>query len=54
MLVEVAGAMVRAVAQVQRGAGLVVGEFFEEDGVFVGLAENAGGDVAGEPGVEAG
>jgi hypothetical protein len=50
MLVEVAGAG----GGVEDGAGLVVGELFEEDGGFVVLTEDAGGEVAGEPGVEAG
>lgn len=49
MLVEVAG----AVFEVERGAGFVVGELFEEDGGFVVFVEDAGGDVAGEPGIEA-
>ena len=47
MLVEVAGAGV----QVEDGAGLVVGELFEEDGGFVVFVEDAGDEVAGEPGV---
>ena len=50
MFVEVAG----AVLEVEDGAGLVVGELFEEDGGFVVLVEDAGADIAGEPGVEAG
>jgi hypothetical protein len=50
MLVEVAG----AVFEVEDGARLVVGELFEEDRGFVILVEDAGGEVAGEPGVEAG
>ena len=48
--VEVAG----AVFEVEDGAGLVVGELFEEDGGFVVFVEDAGGEVAGEPWVEAG
>ena len=40
--------------EVEDGAGLVVGELFEEDGGFVIFVEDAGGAVAGEPGVEAG
>ncbi len=50
VLVEVAGAG----GGVEDGAGLVVGELFEEDGGFVVFVEDAGGEVAGEPGVEAG
>jgi hypothetical protein len=50
VFVEVAGAVV----EVENGAGLVVGELFEEDGGFVIFVEYAGGEVAGEPGVEAG
>ena len=50
VLVEVAG----AVFEVEHGAGLVVGELLEEDGGFVVFVEDAGGEVAGEPGVEAG
>ena len=50
VLVEVAGAVV----QVEYGAGFVVGELFEEDGGFVVFVEDAGGEVAGEPWVEAG
>jgi hypothetical protein len=50
VFVEVAGAVV----EVEDGAGLVVGELFEEDGGFVIFVEYAGGEVAGEPGVEAG
>ncbi len=50
MLVEVAGAG----REVEDGTGLVVGELFEEDGGFVVLVEDAGGEVSGEPGVEAG
>ncbi len=49
VLVEVAG----AVFEIEDGTGLVVGELFEEDGCFVVFVEDAGGDVAGEPGVEA-
>ncbi len=48
--VEVAGAG----GGIEDGAGLVVGELFEEDGGFVVFVEDAGGEVAGEPGVEAG
>ena len=48
--VEVAGAG----GGVEDGAGLVVGELFEEDGGFVVFGEDAGGEIAGEPGVEAG
>jgi len=50
VLVEVAG----AVFDVENRAGFVVGEFLEEDGGFVVFVEDAGGAVAGEPGVEAG
>jgi hypothetical protein len=50
VLVEVAGAG----GGVEDGAGFVVGELFEEDGLVVVLGEDAGGDVAGEPGIEAG
>ncbi len=50
MLIEVAG----AVAGVEDGTGFVVGELFEEDGGFVIFVEDAGGTVAGKPGVEAG
>ncbi len=50
VFVEVAGAVV----EVEDGAGLVVGELFEEDGRLRSLREDAGGEVAGEPGVEAG
>jgi hypothetical protein len=50
VVVEVAG----AVAGVERGAGFVVGELFEEDGLFVIFGEDAGGGVAGKPRVEAG
>ena len=48
--VEVAGAVV----EIEDGTGFVIGKLFEEDGGFVVLAEDAGGEVAGEPGVEAG
>jgi hypothetical protein len=48
--VEVTGAVV----EVEDGTGLVVGELFEEDGGFVVFVEDAGGEVAREPGVEAG
>jgi hypothetical protein len=50
VLVEVAGAG----GEVEDGAGLVVGELFEEDCGFVVLVEDARSEVAGEPGVEAG
>jgi hypothetical protein len=50
MFVEVTGAVV----EVEGGAGFVVGELFEEDGGFVVLVENASGEVAWEPWVEAG
>ena len=50
MLVEVAGAG----GEVEDGAGLVVGELFEEDGGLVVFVEDACGAVSGEPGVEAG
>ena len=50
VLIEVAGAG----GEVEDGAGLVVGELFEEDCGFVVLVEDAGGQVAGEPRVEAG
>ncbi len=50
VFVEVAGAG----GEVEDGAGLVVGELFEEDGGFVVFVEDAGGEVAGEPWVEAG
>ena len=49
-LVEIAGAG----GGIEDGARFVVGELFEEDGGFVVFVEDAGGDVAGEPGVEAG
>jgi hypothetical protein len=49
VFVEVAGAG----GEVEDGAGLVVGEFFEEDGGFVVFVEDAGGEVAGKPWVEA-
>ena len=49
VFVEVAGAG----GEVEDGAGLVVGELFEEDGGFVVFVEDAGGEVAGEPWVEA-
>jgi hypothetical protein len=47
VLVEVAGTG----GEVEDGAGLVIGELFEEDGGFVVFVEDAGGEVAGEPGV---
>jgi hypothetical protein len=47
MFVEVAGAG----GEVEDGAGLVVGELFEEDSLFVVRGEDSGGKVAGEPGV---
>ena len=50
VFVEVAGAG----GEVEDGAGLVVGELFEEDGGFVVFVEDAGCEVAGEPWVEAG
>jgi hypothetical protein len=50
MFVEIAGAG----GEVENGARLVVGELFEEDGGFVVFVEDAGGEVAGEPWVEAG
>ena len=50
MRVEIAGAG----GEVEDGAGFVVGELFEEDSGFVVLAEDAGAEIAGEPGVEAG
>jgi hypothetical protein len=50
MFVEIAGSSI----EVEDGAGLVVGELFEEDGGFVVLVENAGSDVAGEPWIETG
>lgn len=50
VLVEVAG----AVFEVKDRAWFVVGELFKEDGCFVVFSEDAGGDVAGEPGVQAG
>ena len=50
MLVEVTG----AVFEVEDWAGLVVGELFEEDGPVVVLGEDSVGDVAREPGIEAG
>jgi hypothetical protein len=50
VFVEVAGAVVG----VEDGAGLVVGELFEEDGGFVVFVEDAGGAVSGEPRVETG
>jgi hypothetical protein len=42
------------VFEVEDWAGLVVGELFEEDGGFVVFVEDAGGNVSGEPRVEAG
>jgi hypothetical protein len=42
------------VVEVEDRAGFVVGKLFEEDGGFIVLVEDAGGAVAGEPGVEAG
>jgi hypothetical protein len=42
------------VIQVEDGAGLVVGELFEEDGGFVVFVQGASGAIAGKPGVEAG
>ena len=50
VFVEVAGAG----GEVEDGAGFVVGELFEKDGGFVVFVEDACGEVAGEPGVEAG
>src|ERR1700734_3726426 len=50
VLVELAGAR----GEIEDGAGLVVGELFEEDSGFVVLVEDAGAEIAGEPGVEAG
>jgi hypothetical protein len=50
VLVELAGAG----GEIEDGAGLVVGELFEEDSGFVVLVEDAGAEIAGEPGVEAG
>ena len=50
VFVEVAGAVV----EIEDGAGLVVGELFEEDGGFVVFVKGASGTVAGKPGVEAG
>jgi hypothetical protein len=50
VFVEVAGALF----EVEDGAGLVVGELFEEDGGFIVFVENARGAVAWEPGIEAG
>jgi hypothetical protein len=50
VFVEIAGAG----GEVEDGAGLVVGELFEEDGAFVVLVEDAGGAVAREPWVESG
>jgi hypothetical protein len=49
VFVEVAGAG----GEVEDGAGLVVGELFEEDGGFMVFVEDTGGEVAGEPGIEA-
>ena len=49
VFVEVAGAG----GGVEDRAGLVVGELFKEDGGFVVFVEDAGGEVAGEPRVEA-
>jgi hypothetical protein len=50
VFVEIAGAG----DGIEDGAGLVVGELFEEDGGFVVLVEDAGGEVAREPAIEAG
>jgi hypothetical protein len=50
VLVEIAG----AVFEVEHRTRLVVGELFKEDGGFVVLVEDAGGEVAGKPGVEPG
>jgi hypothetical protein len=49
VLVEAAG----PVFEVEHRAGLVVGELLEEDGGFVVFVEDAGSEIAGEPGVEA-
>ena len=40
--------------EVENGAGLVVGELFEEDGGFIAFVKDARGAVAWEPGIEAG
>jgi hypothetical protein len=50
VFVEVAGAVV----EIEDGAGLVVGELFEEDGGFIVFVEDASGAVSGEPGIEPG
>jgi hypothetical protein len=50
VFIEIAGAVV----EVEDGAGLVVGELFEEDGGFMIFVKDAGGAVAWEPGIEAG
>jgi hypothetical protein len=50
VFVEVAG----AVFEIEDRAGLVIGELFEEDGLFVVFGEDARRAVSGEPGVEAG
>jgi hypothetical protein len=50
VFVEIAGAG----GEIEDRAGLVVGELLEEDGGFVVFVEDAGGAVAGEPGVETG
>jgi hypothetical protein len=50
VFVEIAG----AVDEVEYGAGLVVGELFEEDGGFMVFVKDARGAVAWEPGIEAG
>lgn len=48
VLVEIAGAMF----EIEHGAGLVVGELFEENGSLVVFVENARVHVAGKPGIE--
>ena len=49
MFVQVAGAVIG----IENGAGFVVGEFFEEDGLVIVFGEDAGGNIAGEPWIEA-
>jgi hypothetical protein len=49
-LVEIAGAG----GKVQDRARLIVGEFLEEDGGFVVFVKDAGGEIAGKPGIETG
>ena len=50
MLVQITGAVV----EVERGAGLVVSELFEENILFVVWGQYAGAAIAGKPRIEAG